>query len=140
MYELGWIYFGAHDIPGRHFRDYPKAAAWFQKAADLNYIPALTQLGVMYNSDGSFGVPEDHVKAARLYIKAAKAGNAQAMNNLGVMYWQGLGVDRDVGKAIFWWKRCIESDKNGESGKAAQSWLELHDGKPFCLYCLPSTK
>jgi TPR repeat protein len=50
MYELGWIYFGSHDIPGRHVQDYAKAAIWFQKAADLNYAPAITQLGVMYGS------------------------------------------------------------------------------------------
>jgi len=47
MNELGWIYFGSHDIPGRHFQNYPKAATWFQRAADLNYAPAITQLGVM---------------------------------------------------------------------------------------------
>jgi len=49
-------------------KDYPKAAIWFQKAADLNYVPALTQLGVMYNN--GFGVPEDHAKAAQFYMKA----------------------------------------------------------------------
>ena len=131
MYELGWYYFGAHDIPGRHFGDYPKAAIWFQKAASLNYVPALTQLGVMYNSDGSLGVPEDHAEAAQLYMKAAQAGDAQAMNNLGLMYGRGQGVPQDIAKALYWWRKAVKVDKDGSSGKAAQSWLDLHDGKPL---------
>ena len=139
MYELGWYYFGAHDIPGRHFEDHSQAAIWFQKAADLNYAPALTQLGIMYNSDGSLGVPKDHAKAARLYIKAAEAGDAQAMNNLGFMYGRGQGVPRDIAKALYWWRKATEADRDGPSGKAARSWLDLHDGKPFCPYC-PSNR
>ena len=53
MYELGWISFGSHDIPGRHLQNYAKAAMWFQRAADLDYAPAITQLGVMYGSDAA---------------------------------------------------------------------------------------
>jgi len=140
MYELGCLYFGFHDIPGRELKDYAKAAAWFQKSAELNYIPALTKLGVMYNGDGSLGVPEDRVKAAQLFLKAAQAGDAQAMDNLAVMYGQGKGVPKDIDAAVRWWKKAVEVDGNGQSGKAAQSWLDVHDGKPVCVYCASSTK
>lgn len=140
MYELGGIYFGAHDIPGRRLKDYSKAAAWFGKAADLNHIPAITQLGIMYNADGSLGVPEDHVKAAQLFLKAAQAGDAQAMNNLGVLYGRGSGVPRDINEAVRWWEKAVEIDGKGPAGKAAQSWLDLHNGKPLCVYCPPSIK
>lgn len=131
MYELGCIYFGFHDIPGRQLKDYTKATAWFQKAANLNYSAAMTQLGVMYNSDGSLGVPEDHVKAAQYFLKAAQAGDAQAMDNLGVMYSQGKGVPRNVDEAVRWWKKAVEIDGNGPSGRAAQSWLDVHNGRPL---------
>jgi TPR repeat protein len=124
MNELGWIYFGAHDNPGRKLRDYATAAIWFHKAADLNYPPALTQLGVMYGADGSYGVPEDHVKAAKLFLKAAEAGDAQAMDNLGVLYMQGKGVPKDIDEAIRWWEKAVEG--GGQSGKAAQTWLDLY--------------
>jgi TPR repeat protein len=123
MNELGWIYFGAHDIPGRHFQNYPKAATWFQRAADLSYAPAITQLGVMYGADGSEGVPEDDVKAAQLYMKAATMGDAYAMNHLGYVYSHGKGVPKDMGKAVFWWKKAVVA--GGEPGKAAQTWLDL---------------
>jgi TPR repeat protein len=123
MYELGWIYFGAHDIAGRHLKDYAKAVIWFQKAADLNYAPAITQLGVMYGADGSFGVPPDHAKAAQLYLQAAQMGNAQAMNQLGYVYSHGIGVPKDIEKAVFWWKKAVAA--GGEPGKAAQSWLDI---------------
>jgi TPR repeat protein len=140
MYELGWIYFGAHDIPGRKLADYPKAAIWFRRSADLNYLPAVTQLGVMYGGDGSLGVAEDQAKAAQLFLRAAKAGDAQAMNNLALKYSQGKGLPRDIDAAIRWWRKAVEVDKNGPSGKAAQSWLDLHNGKPFCPYCAPSAR
>lgn len=46
----------------------------------------------MYNSDGSFGVPEDRAKAAQLFLKAAQMGDVQSMDNIGVLYYQGKGV------------------------------------------------
>jgi TPR repeat protein len=100
MYELGCIYFGFHDIPGRQLRDYSRATVWFQKAANLNYIPAITQLGVMYS--------------------------------------QGKGVPKDIDEAVRWWRKAVEVDGAGASGRAAQSWLDLREGKPLCIYCDPS--
>jgi len=123
MNELGWIYFGSHDIPGRHFQNYPKAATWFQRAADLNYAPAITQLGVMYGADGLEGVPGDDVKAAQLYMKAATMGDAYAMNHLGYVYSHGKGLPKDMDQAVFWWKKAVVA--GGEPGKAAQTWLDL---------------
>jgi uncharacterized protein len=123
MNELGWIYFGSHDIPGRHLKDYAKAAIWFQKAADLDYAPAITQLGVMYGSDGSEGVPEDDVKAAQLYMKAARLGDAYAMNHLGYVFSHGTGVSKDMDKAVYWWEQAVVA--GGEPGKAAQTWLDV---------------
>jgi len=122
MYELGWIYFGSHDIPGRHLQNYAKAAMWFQRAADLDYAPAITQLGVMYGSDGSEGVPEDDVKAAQLYLKAAHMGDAYAMNHLGYVYSHGKGVPKDMDEAVFWWKKAVAA--GGQPGAAAQTWLD----------------
>ncbi len=127
MNELGWIYFGAHDIPGRQLKDYSKAVIWFQKAADLNYMPAITQLGIMYGADGSFGVPEDQVKASQLFLKAAQAGDAQAMNQLGVRYMRGKGVPRDINQAIQWWKKAAA--EGGQPGKAAQTWLDVYSSR-----------
>jgi TPR repeat protein len=136
MNELGWIYFGAHDNSDRHLTDYSRARFWFERAENLHYVPAITQLGVMYNADGSMGAPEDHVKAAKLFLEAAQAGDAQAMNNLGVMYLQGKGVGQNSTDAVYWWRKAVEVDKNGPSGRAAQSWLDLYEGKcvfPLCL-------
>jgi TPR repeat protein len=131
MNALGWIYFGAHDVPGRHLTDYPEASFWFEKAAALHYAPAVAQLGAMYNGDGSFGVPADHVKASELFLEAAEAGDAGAMDNLGVAYFQGKGLPKNIDLAKHWWHRAVEVDKNGGGGQAAQSWLDLLDGKGF---------
>jgi hypothetical protein len=139
MNSLGWIYFGARDIPGRQLKDYTKARFWFEKAAGLHYVPAITQLGVMYNGDGSMGVPSDHVKAAELFLTAAQAGDAQAMDNLGVAYYQGKGVPENIDEARRWWKKAIEIDHDGGGGRAAQSWLDLLDGKGLCPDCPTTT-
>jgi TPR repeat protein len=133
MYDLGWFYFGAYDIPGRHFQNYQKAAFWFQKAAELNYVPALSQLGVMYSGDGSTGVPANAKKAAELFLKAAKAGDPLAMENLGVLYSQGRGIPIDIISAQFWWKKAVQADPSGPAGQAAQSWLNSENGASIFL-------
>ena len=138
MNELGWMYFGANDIPGRKFLDYSKAALWFTKAAQLNYAPAVSQLGMMYGSDGNYGVPKDDVFSAQLYLKAARQGDTQAMNSLGVIFSTGKGVSRNMDQALFWWNRAAKL--GGPAGDAARQWLALHDGKPLCVYCSPDSK
>lgn len=83
----------------------------------------------MYGADGSEGVPEDDVKAVRLYMKAANMGDAYAMNHLGYVYSHGKGVPKNMGKAVFWWKKAAAA--GGEPGKAAQTWLDvLHQKNP----------
>ena len=89
----------------------------------------------MYNSDGSLGVPEDQAKAAQLYMKAAQAGDAQAMNNLGLMYGRVQGVPQDIAKALYWWRKAVKVDKDGSSGKAAQSWLDYMTVSRFSPGC-----
>ncbi len=45
-------------------------------------------------------------EALPLFEKLAREGNAEAMYYLGMMYYEGWGVDKDLDKAIEWWKRA----------------------------------
>ena len=46
------------------------------------------------------GVPRDYKKAMEWFEKAAAVNVAEAAVNLGNMYRQGLGVDKDLHKAL----------------------------------------
>lgn len=39
------------------------------------------------------------------YEKAASNGHAEACNNIGFNYDHGIDVNRDVRKAVFWYKK-----------------------------------
>lgn len=51
------------------------------------------------------GVPRDDKKAVEWFEKAAAANVAEAAVNVGNMYRQGLGVDKDLHKALSFFNR-----------------------------------
>lgn len=118
-------------------KDYERAVKLYQKAADLNNIGALFDLGCLYES--GVHVPQDLDRAIELYDRAAVLGDRNAMHrlgylnykkdlvtskywnqkaselghptathNLGCMYDLGEGVDQDVGKAFELFKTATE--------------------------------
>ncbi len=82
--------------------DYGKAAAHYQKAADLKYAAAELALGKLYYFGQ--GVPQDY-EAAYLYLQRArekvrsKAKTAEALYYLGQMFRNGLGVEKSSMRA-----------------------------------------
>ena len=54
------------------------------------------------------GRSEDQQKAIKLYEEAAELGYAEAQFRLGVCYSDGDGVDRDLSKAFYWYKKAYE--------------------------------
>ena len=45
-------------------------------------------------------------EALPLFEKLAREGDAEAMYYLGIMYYEGWGVDKDLDKAVEWWKKA----------------------------------
>ncbi len=45
-------------------------------------------------------------EALPLFEKLAREGDAEAMYYLGMMYYEGWGVEKDLDKAVEWWKRA----------------------------------
>jgi hypothetical protein len=89
-----------------------EAKFWYERAAALDYAPALNDLGRLYLA--GTGVPKNYVRAKTSFEQAAKLGNAKAMNNLGMLYLNGTGVQRDINLARIWFERAIAL-KNAEA-------------------------
>lgn len=59
------------------------ALYWLQEAAAKNYSPALTKLGLLYNSGKV--VEKDITKASKYFLAATKAGSSTAATELGII-------------------------------------------------------
>jgi hypothetical protein len=82
-----------------------EAKFWYERAAALEYAPALNDLGRLYLAGA--GVPKNYVRAKTSFEQAAKLGDPRAMNNLGMLYLNGTGVQRDINLARTWFERAI---------------------------------
>jgi hypothetical protein len=96
LYELGY---GAK-------RDFDKAAAWYERAAQLGFVLAQYDLANLYY-DGR-GVSRDPKQAARWYTAAAQGGHAKAQFYLAQMYMDGDGVDEDKATGLAWFQKAAD--------------------------------
>ena len=48
----------------------------------------------------------DYHSAYKLFKPGAEAGDSEAQNYLGVLYYLGLGVNRDLPKALHWYEKA----------------------------------
>ncbi|MNG29007.1 Sel1 repeat protein [compost metagenome] len=67
-------------------------------------------LGKFYASKGSYIVEHDKTKAFEWTLKAAEAGDEVAMLDLIEIYRDGIGVEKDSEKSLYW-KKNIEALK-----------------------------
>ncbi len=76
-------------------KDYGKAFAWYQKAAELSgNAAAECSLGMCYQY--GYGTKIDYEKARCFYELSAKQGLGLAYYRMGLLYEQGLGVVKDI--------------------------------------------
>ena len=64
----------------------------------------------------------DYVTAYKLFKPRAEAGDVEAQNYLGVHYYLGLGVKRDLHKALQWYEKAA---LQGDPGCAAQLRIDV---------------
>lgn len=103
----------------------PEAVKWFEKAAKLENPNASYQLGCIYSSDKS-GV-KDLEKSYKNYALALKGyekaetenSNATAEYRIGMMYLNGLGVDKDIKKALSWLNKATLNGNDSAAYKLA---------------------
>lgn len=79
-----------------------QAVSNYQKAADLGFIKAKTNLATFY-LNGTGGLKQDKHKAFDLLSEAAKAGHARAQFNLAKMFEYGEGTVDNLVQARYWY-------------------------------------
>lgn len=102
MYALGSIYEDSALLD--------QAVALYRRAADQGDGDSQDALGRMaFETEPS----ADHVASLYWSMKAADQGIAAAQTRLGTIYHEGLGVDRDPGRAAFWF---LQAARQGHPG------------------------
>ena len=79
-----------------------EALHWLERAASNDEPYALYQLGLYYSE------ANDLAKAIKYYQRAAELNNADALLELYYIYGEGVGVEQDDDKALFFLKRAAE--------------------------------
>lgn len=98
------------------------AVSWYKKAADQDYLPAITYMGYMYSV--GHGTPQDDAEALKWYTKAAQMGSADAQNALGTMLRDGRGYKKDYQLANQWFMQAAtQGNARAQSNLAAMYYL-----------------
>jgi hypothetical protein len=94
LYSLGHLCLASEykSIKGKRAFDF------FETAANLNYIPALTGLAYCYRA--GIHITKDELKGHELYTMAAVRGDVYALEYLSEKYFAGVDVPQDTKKAI----------------------------------------
>ena len=79
-----------------------EALHWLERAASNDEPYALYQLGLYYAEKA------DLAKAIKYYQRAAELNNADALLELYYIYGEGVGVEQDDDKALFYLKKAAE--------------------------------
>ena len=104
QFGLGYMYYRGEGIK----RDFQKASLWLRQAAGQGYILAQYYLGDIYFTGGE-GIKKDFQKALSLWTEAAEQGLSIAQFRLIGMYSKGEGVEKNLGKARFWYEKFRET-------------------------------
>ncbi len=96
FFRVGELYYGNiyRYSKVKKVTNWATAIKWYQKAADLGHVKALTKLGWMHFKGE--GTAVDLAQARVYYLKGAQGGNATAMNQIGYLLSNGKGGDADL--------------------------------------------
>lgn len=92
QHNIGLFYFNGLGVE----KDTAKSIYWFELAAHSNHSPSQYNLGKIYSATSFL----NYEKSFYWYSLAAESGDGEALNNIGVMYSNGLGVEKDLNKAL----------------------------------------
>jgi hypothetical protein len=116
MYELAIFYRDGLGVP----TDASRSFQLLQKAAEANYVPAMTPLSDVYASQIT---PVSGQRATYWATKAAEAGDPQG--------WLVLGFEYDNGKLggdpPYWHRMAMEAYKKSAKGGNCMAMMELGD-------------
>ena len=87
-------------------QDYTKARNFYEAAAEINNMDALSKLCDIYFN--GYGVERDYQKAKKYGELSAKQHNANALFFLGMHYSSNEICDRNISKSIENYLKCIQ--------------------------------
>ena len=97
LYALGWW-----GVP----KDDARASAWYRKAAEAGDRSAMLRLST------AALLRKDYPEAMLWTRKQAELGKHSAELTLGTMYIEGLGVPKDIDKALFWLRKAADQTED----------------------------
>lgn len=89
-------------------KKYNLAAEWYAKLVEKGSPEAMFYLAEIYRA-GAAGVPKDLEKSASLMKSSAEKGYDNAKYSIGMYYYQGIGIEKDVNQATYWFKKSADS-------------------------------
>jgi len=116
---MGVRYYGLYNnyLSGKGVkRDPVKALEYCQRSALEGYLPAMLELGRMYEK--GFLVKPSHENALQWYKEAANNKSDTAYLVLANMYASGKGTKIDPNEAVRWYLKAAKSAKSDIAGKA----------------------
>ena len=137
-YRIGQMYLNAQGTK----QDISQSITWFEKSATQGSPDAAYQLGYIYKTDKS-GFKND-VLSNKYFSSALSAYQAEFAKNssndtlamrIGTFYHYGLGVERDIDKAIDWYKKSAELGNQ----KARQKMDEVQNDRQISSMAIATT-
>lgn len=126
---LGFIKNHVNEIVTDHKDDPKLVEEWLETAASCSNpsISAMLLLAQMYRDGDILGKNMD--ESATWFLSAAKLGNPVAYYNIGLMYKNGLGVEKDIAKAIRFLNKALEARMKEASLPLAQIYYYKNEFK-----------
>jgi len=89
-------------------RNEPEALRLLHKAANQNFMAAQESLGIF--AETGIGMPKPAPEEALAwYEKAVQQGSRDAATDIALMYSGGIGVAKDLAKAVGWFQQAAEA-------------------------------
>ena len=117
---IGDLY-SSHFAPGSTPRDDRVAFSWYLKGVMHQDRTAMERAATSMLE--GYGTRKDTKRALLLYEEAAAQGSTQACLKLGYMYENGVGVYKEIRKALDWYMKACELEKHGNLSVAAAPFL-----------------
>jgi len=111
------IYLDARNAVG----DSAEIARLIRESAQSGVPAAQVTLG-WWSMTGEHGIRIDYAEAMNWNMKGYEQGHSEGAKNIGELYAKGLGVPKDLGVAINWYKKVSLS--GDDAVMARLSWLE----------------
>lgn len=75
-----------------------RAIQLYRRAAIGRQVESFLNLGQIYDEGNH--VAQDDIESFKWFAKAAECGDARGEYRIGLMYYDGIGVERDLGRSL----------------------------------------